>query len=75
MTIDLTAEELSIIQDWYNAAAGESASGASVYPPLEYRTEDSKSRYKQDVENAKRVRALISRLGFELHCMDGESLD
>ena len=53
-----TEDELAMIESWYLAAAGESASGSS----------------SSKIEND-RLRALLSKLGFDPHSMDQHEFD
>lgn len=55
MTIELSAEEIVIIEMWYQSAAGESCSGASRLDPHEDRIAS---------------RALLSKLGIPLANLD-----
>jgi len=67
--ISLTEEELLIVEGWYYSAAGESASGLSIAPITQWKKEYHDSFYAQ-IEVAKKVKALVDKLGFEYHHAD-----
>lgn len=71
MTFDLSKEELEIIEDWYNSAAGESASGMSC-PLREYvTTQEAFDKYYREMVKTK---AFVDKLGFKYHYGDADSL-
>ena len=71
MTIDLSKEELEIIQDWYNSAAGESASGMSC--PLREHV-STQEYYDEQYKRMVETKAFVDKLGFEYHWGDRQSL-
>ena len=58
----LTAEEWGMIEDWYNSAAGESASGMSCQLREHVTTQEAFDRYYAEML---RTKALVDKLGFE----------
>lgn len=69
MTIELSKEELDIISQWYHSAAGESASGLSVSPITQWR-EEYRHQHEARMEEARKVKALLDKLGMEYDEMD-----
>lgn len=64
MIIELSKDELEVIMYWYHSASGESASGLSVSPRSQYRQE-YKHAFDEDLAYAKRVKAVLDKLGLE----------
>jgi len=56
MIVELDESELGLLQDWYYAAAGESAT-------------ISGDEADKD-EHGKRIKAMLDKLGLTPHCMD-----
>lgn len=64
ITIELSTEELSLIESWYHSAAGESASGMSCPLREEITTQAAFDKYYKWMVEAK---ALVDKLGFTYH--------
>jgi hypothetical protein len=70
-SLTLTEAEWEIVEDWYNSAAGESASGCSC-PLREHVT--TQKYFEKCLAQAVETKALLDKLGFKYHYGDAYSM-
>lgn len=65
ITVELSDEERSIIQGWYDSASGESASGLELGLKKNW-YEQYHQEFDRQCSEAKKILALMSKLGIEV---------
>lgn len=73
MTFDLSEKELKIIEQWYNSAAGESASGMACPDRSHVRT-DAQDYFDEQYKRMVETKAFVDKLGFSYHWGDRQHL-
>lgn len=74
MTFELSKEELEIIEQWYNSAAGESASGMSC-PERKHVRADAQDYFDERYKRMLETKAFVDKLGFSYHSGDRYNLE